>query len=143
MIDDPRLPDRFWAKVHPVPLTGCWLWAGGNVRGYGHFFWAGKTRKTHRVTYEEFVGPIPDGLHIDHLCRVPQCCNPDHLEAVTCRENLLRGDTWQARNARKTNCPAGHPYDAVHTYRRKGGGRSCLTCINRRSAEARAKRKAV
>ncbi len=77
----------------------------------------------HRYVYELLVGPIPDGFDIDHLCRVRNCVNPEHLEAVTHRENMLRGDTLAAANAAKTHCPKGHALDGRDTH-----GRYCTTC---------------
>lgn len=90
--------ERFLEKVEVDP-SGCWLWtAKRNSKGYGIFWTGPKTKeragtwnRAHRVAYRLFVGPIPDGMLLDHLCRVPGCVNPDHLEPVTNRENLLRG----------------------------------------------------
>jgi hypothetical protein len=81
----------------------------------------------HRWAYESEVGPIPIGLTLDHLCKVRRCVRPDHLEAVTLQENLLRGLTFQASNAAKTRCPRGHPYTAQNT-RHHCGSRHCKTC---------------
>lgn len=81
---------RILARIS-VDANGCWLWPGSKVRGYGRIRHYTKVTLTHRVTFEFFVGPIPDGLQIDHLCRVPACCNPDHLEPVTQLENYRRG----------------------------------------------------
>ena len=82
----------------------------------------------HRVSYEAFVGPIPDGLTIDHLCKNPPCWNPWHLEAVTRGENTLRGDTISGRNLRKTCCPRGHEYNEENTYYYANGSRRCRAC---------------
>lgn len=83
----------------------------------------------HRVAYKEFVGPIADEVVLDHLCRNRACVNVAHLEPTTDRVNILRGDTIAARNAAKTHCPQGHPYDEVNTYvRRDGKGRECKAC---------------
>lgn len=119
----PPTPDqRFWAKVDKTET--CWLWTAGlNRHGYGQFKLNGRTRTAHRLAYEWLVGEIPEGLHLDHLCRVRHCVNPDHLEPVTCRVNLLRGETLQARNAAKTHCPQGHPYDRL-----RAGRRVCSIC---------------
>lgn len=100
-----------------VDEAGCWLWQGVRFSrtGYAQFSVDNKTRSVHRVAYELYVGPIPDGLTVDHLCRVRNCVNPEHLEAVTARENILRGESPCAHNARKTHCPKGHPYDEGNT----------------------------
>jgi len=107
----------------------CWVSnRGTNEGGYTRIWHDRTTRATHRVAYEAFVGPIPAGLQIDHLCRVRACCRPDHLEPVTCRENLLRGDTVNARAAATTHCPRGHAYTAANTYVSPSGRRHCRTC---------------
>lgn len=93
----------------------------------------------HRYAYEHFIGPIPEGLQVDHLCRVRNCVNPDHLEAVTCRENVLRGDGVAAANARATHCPQGHAYDEANTYTWTNGGRHCRACARIKTREQRAR----
>src|ERR1019366_4519713 len=83
--------ERFLKFVLPEPNTGCWLWTGGlNRGGYGQFMTPPCT-VAHRVAYELFVGPIPEGLQLDHLCRVRSCVNPQHLEPVSQQENIRRG----------------------------------------------------
>ena len=123
--------ERFWAKVDRSGR--CWLWTGALTNGYGNFYNGTCAMGAHRFAYELLVGPIPPGLHLDHLCRVPACVNPAHLEPVTCGENIRRG----AAGVLKTHCPAGHPYDEANTRIVKGGHRQCRTCDRDRSREAR------
>ncbi|MEV4521473.1 HNH endonuclease [Micromonospora tulbaghiae] len=120
--------------------SGCWLWtAAKNAYGYGVIGLTGQHRTVlaHRATYEMFVGPIPDGHDLDHLCRVRHCVSPAHLEPVTRRINLLRGAGETARNAAKTHCPKGHPYSGANLIVRKSGQRYCRTCHNSRKRAAR------
>lgn len=105
----------------------CWLWTGAKSNGYGQLGVDGKNRLVHRLSYELYIGPIPEGLIIDHLCRVRHCLNPDHLEVVTQRENILRGTAPTAQNARKTHCKHGHPFDEQNTYVHNNG-RYCRAC---------------
>lgn len=109
---DPMI--RFWSRVTITP--GCWVWTGAKASGYGRAFIGGKLRPAHRVTFEMYVSPIPEGLDLDHLCRNRACVNPDHLEPVTRQTNLLRGETHAARHADKTHCEAGHEFTEENTY---------------------------
>lgn len=95
---------------------------------YGVFWKDGRAQMAHRVAYEFARGPIPDGLTVDHLCGNPSCVNPAHLEAVSLRENILRGTGPSAHNAVKATCKRGHPFDA--TTRGKTGRmeRRCYAC---------------
>jgi hypothetical protein len=121
---------RFWAKVDlSRGDDGCWIWMRARTPdGYGRVGVDHKIRFAHRVAYELEVGPIPDGLILDHLCRRPMCVNPRHLEPVTQRENIIRGRSLVARNAAATHCVHGHPFDDANTYRRANGGRACRAC---------------
>ena len=114
---DPRpLQERFESYVSPEPNSGCWLWIGGATgSGYGAFWSDGKTLLSHRVSYEIHKGKIPDELELDHLCRNRICVNPDHLEPVTDKQNVLRGISCSAENARKTHCLRGHEFTAENT----------------------------
>lgn len=113
---------REFFERHILKGDGCWLWTGAlNNKGYGQWGQNGRTRSAHRVAYEFFVGPIPEGLTIDHLCRVRRCVRPDHLEPVTSAENT--------RRAKGDECPKGHPYTPENTKHRKDNGRRiCVTC---------------
>lgn len=133
--------DRFWPKVDkngPVPahrpdLGPCWLWTASTVKdGYGQFHSGGKesrTVKAHVYAYTLLVGPVPEGLQLDHLCRVRRCVNPQHLEAVTCKVNVMRGSTLAAENAAKTHCIRDHLLSGENLYVDKRGSRVCITCI--------------
>lgn len=135
---------RFMAKVDRQP-TGCWLWTAVTDKdGYGLFTPSHHVQvRAHRWSYEHLVGPIPDGMQVDHLCRVHGCVNPAHLEPVTHRENQVRGSTFTATNLAKTHCPAGHPYDAGNTIIVRGSARLCRTCHRRFARESMAKKRAA
>ena len=106
----------------------CWPWPGRiHPEGYGQTFWNGHRMNAHRAMYELLIGPIPTGLDLDHLCRNRSCVNPAHLEPVTRRENIRRGETGSWFRS-KTHCPRGHPYSGANLIVRKGGGRKCRTC---------------
>lgn len=119
----------FFGKVNRSgPLwneTPCWEWTASLGFGYGRYYSSvqKKTVRAHRASYEMLVGPIPEGLTIDHLCRNRACVNPDHLEPVTSQVNILRGYGISALNARKVVCPNGHEF-----LFRKGGIRACQIC---------------
>lgn len=141
MLDDPRLPERFWDKVSPEPMTGCWIWAAAtSAGGYGTFTVHNRTVRAHRLAYERLVGPIPDGLQVDHLCRVRRCVNPNHLEPVTQRENLMRGEGSPAQNARKTHRKRGHLLAGDNLFIKPQGWRQCRICMRLWDRRAKAKR---
>jgi hypothetical protein len=112
----PTPEQRFWSKVQRAALDDCWLWtAARNPHGYGRVQINGSFHQAHRISYELTVGPIPDGLSLDHLCRVRNCVNPAHLEPVTNRVNGLRGVSPAAINAAKAECVNGHAFDEANT----------------------------
>lgn len=103
--------------IIPIEEGACWSWKGRPNRfRYRHFSINGKSKYIHRISYELYVGKIPKGLVIDHLCRNPECSNPKHLEAVTQATNIIRGIGTPALNSKKTHCPKGHEYTKENTY---------------------------
>ena len=130
--------------INRIELTdsGCWEWKGGKGASgrYGYLSIDGKIIGAHQLSYTLFKGEILEGMDIDHLCRNTLCVNPDHLEAVTHRENCERGVGVMVRamaQRAKTHCPKGHPYDKENTYyyrNAKGNpARFCRTCTLERA----------
>lgn len=125
---DSRLPQRFWDKCSVATGTGCWMWSACTCDGgYSRFDFDGSLRLGHRFAYQVLVGDVPDGLQLDHLCRTRNCVNPEHLEPVTGRVNILRGVSFAAKNAIKTHCKKGHPFDDDNVYLWRGS-RYCVVC---------------
>lgn len=126
--------------------TPCWIWQGcTRANGYGSVSYLGKVDRAHRAYYRHFVGEIPPGMTIDHLCMVRNCVNPEHLEVVTRQENsrrqFLAGRGGGARLAARTHCSNGHPFDEKNTYRLPGKTRRyCITCRNANIILLRARR---
>jgi len=134
--------EAIFARLMPVPESGCWIWEGHLASdGYGAFSYHGRVCKLHRFMYEKFVGPIPSDMTIDHSCRVRCCGNPSHLEVVTNKENILRGNGAAARAARQTHCIRGHKFEGENLRIRLDGARVCRACCrlntNRRRALCR------
>jgi len=124
--------------------NGCWEWRGAtNPKGYGNIRrdMDGPAYSVHRVSFEHFHGPIPDGLEVDHLCFNRACVNPDHLEAVDRRTNVLRGRRNQ--NHGKPTCGRGHDFDAANTSITPDGKRVCKACSRQRTADYRARKAAA
>ena len=140
-IENFGLPRQIATKIETDPVTGCWLWTGNisGGTGYGGINYKNRQQGAHRVVYELLVGPIPDGLELDHLCRVRRCVNPGHLEPVTHRENALRGLGPSAGNATATHCIHGHPFDADNTYVKSNGHRFCKVCARQHRLERAAR----
>lgn len=129
------LSERFWRRVRKDEPDACWMWEGAvteRAKGYGYGFFGIAGRGTvgaHRLAYELSIGPIPQGLVINHLCYVTLCVNPAHLEATTQRRNVLYSpSSLPAINAKKTHCKHGHPFDKANTARCRDGSRRCKAC---------------
>ena len=149
-----RIEDRL-GEIRGEP-DACWPWRWRtNYHGYGTMVIRGASFLAHRLIYELEVGPIPEGLHIDHVCHnrdlgcvgiraCPHrlCCNPAHLEPVTSGTNSLRGHTLAAANAAKTHCNRGHEFTEANTYTPPSGGRYCRTCVKHKCREWKRKKRA-
>ena len=154
----PRADHRFWKKVNKDgPLSAvrpdlgqCWLWTGAIIseqKPYGRVRRGpnkGRRFLAHVISYSDAKGAIPNGLELDHLCRIPQCVNPQHLEAVTHKVNTLRGKSPHAKNSKKTVCPQGHAYTPENTKINYRGSRECRIClrITRRNVKRRRRERA-
>ena len=152
---DKRISEFLWSKFKVDEATGCWLYQLAlNNNGYGFrtvYPASGKrTVGVHRIFYEALVGPVPEGLQLDHVrargCVHRHCANPAHLEPVSGRVNKRRGTGLCAQNAVKTHCPQSHPYSVENTYweqHRNGPRRHCVTCRARRIVEYNARHRKV
>jgi hypothetical protein len=119
-------------QIPPPPETDCVAPPPGAKDAGNGYFKLPDGRLAHRAAYELHVGPIPAGLTLDHLCRKPWCCNPDHLDPVTMTVNVLRNDSPPSRNARKTHCPNGHP---LEPWKQGSRRQRCVPCRLERQAE--------
>jgi hypothetical protein len=139
----PSLIERFWQYVEKSDADSCWNWKGAlTKKGYSVFSVNAKYTRGHRFSYELAKGKIPKGLVVDHLCRNTSCVNPNHLEAVSGRINILRGLSPSAKNATKTHCPKNHEY----TYENTGytiTRRYCKQCKKERARATRWARKSA
>ena len=133
--------ERLLSRAIINPVTGCWEWQGTKTHGYGRISVGRQMPYAHRVAWELWFGPVPEDMTLDHVCHDPEecqagddcphraCVNPAHLEPVPWLENMMRGGSWSAANARKTHCPAGHEYTPENTYVIPStGSRSCIAC---------------
>lgn len=137
VVTDPIV--RVLRRLDTSDLDSCWLWPGWkNEAGYGMVHGAERDHMVHRVVFEHFVGPVPEGLVLDHLCRVKGCVNYSHVEPVAQRTNVLRGEGLPAENAVKDACKHGHEFTPENTRVRKDGSRLCRACEARRQRERRA-----
>lgn len=121
------LRDRFDSMTMPIAETGCIMWLGAIPNGYGYFWIGSKAFFAHRWNYEQYRGPVPDNMVLDHKCRNTWCVNPAHLEVVTQRENILRGNAPAAKQFKQTHCKRGHLLSEDNIYRNKGH-RTCKLC---------------
>jgi len=129
---------NFWAKVKKTDT--CWLWTGSTTKlGYGQFRVGKKIKRAHRIAYELLKEPIPENLVLDHLCRVRNCVNPNHLQPVTIRENVLRGLPRKNKQKTKTHCNKGHEFTKESTYfiATQNNARRCRICHNERQRQYR------
>jgi hypothetical protein len=136
-------PARFWSKVDLSQPDECWLWTARiDKQGYGRIHDGARgQRYAHQVVWELVAGPIPEGLEIDHVCRVRSCVNPSHLDAVTHAENLRRSPlTPAAITAARGTCAHGHPYDAWNTGITTKGTKWCRACNRERKRLAYARK---
>lgn len=135
------LAERVVAKIDWVDPSACWRWTSNKLwNGYGTIYVSGQGPKlAHRVIYEMVIGPIPEGMTLDHLCRVRDCVRPDHLEPVPMRENIRRGTNPCARNMAKTHCIHGHALSGINVFPSDVGKRyrRCRQCHNDRRRRAR------
>ena len=138
---------RTWTDKHVVNNDGCWIYDGYiSTTGYGMRSYMGRPTQAHRAYYRHYIGEIPEGNELDHLCRVRSCVNPDHLEPVTRLENSRRGEGGRARAAQmraKTHCAQGHAFDQDNTLIAKNGWRRCKACMaaqNKKWRESRVSR---
>ena len=117
--------ERFWSKVDKNYPGDCWLWTGCLCKGYGHFWFEDRLVYAHVFAYELENGPVPDGLELDHKCRMKPCVRSVHLEAVTHQVNIIRG------YAERTHCKRGHPLSGENCGRQGQNWRFCRTCKRR------------
>ncbi len=132
-----NLQERFEAKFYVTP--GCWIWTKGSSHGYGSFRINGKSRPAHRVSYELYVGSIPEGQVVRHKCDNPPCVNPDHLILGTQGDNMrdaVERSRHRSHNTFKTHCPRKHELSGDNVILRPTGGRRCAECHRQQKRES-------
>lgn len=137
------LPNRILDKIVRIPESGCWIWIGSLTGyGYGETWWNNTKHFVHVLMHKLFVGEVPKGFEVDHLCKVRCCCNPEHLEAVTHAENVKRSSSWHHvvnYHKAQTHCQRGHAWTEENTYVEPNGKRRCLECKRQRMRNWRAR----
>ena len=129
-------------KIDRITESGCWIWMGSlDKHGYARMSINSRSKLAHRLVFELARETIPNGLQIDHLCRVRCCVNPWHLEIVTSRENSLRGFGQGALNARKTKCKNGHEFDIKVFRDDRIVKRHCSICLRAKYRKSYLKKK--
>lgn len=136
-----KLTQFFWDRANKAEDDQCWVWSGNVTDGYGRvatqFCGIRYYIRAHRLAYELLVGSIPTGKVLDHLCRNRRCVNPKHLEPVTSKVNVLRGEGVTATNAKKTICHLGHPLSGQNLASRLFGWRGCRICKRIKNNESK------
>jgi len=115
--------------------NSCWIWTGGKCNGYGSTTLKSKSYLVHIIVYEYFMGPVPEGLDLHHKCENSLCANPNHLESLTRKDHIHKGNSPFAVNARKTHCIHGHEFTFSNTYVTPDGRRQCVECKNKHSRD--------
>jgi hypothetical protein len=136
--DVPDIRDRILRHV-AIAASGCWIWtsAVNGPKAYPIITVKRMALLAHRLSLLVWKGDFDPRADVDHLCRTPRCVNPDHLEAVSHRDNVLRGESFAAENAARTHCRKGHAFDAENTRIDSGGHRTCRTCARTYEREFR------
>lgn len=112
----------------PEPNSGCWLWLYSDRKGYGQVVYSNRKMNAHRLSYESFIGPIPEDMQLHHVCDIKLCVNPDHLQIVDQSEHSKI--TWDKRT-KITHCPHGHEYTAENTRYNSRWAKTCIQCIRK------------